>query len=142
MHCAPIMAPADASICMHPQWSQQPLQPPAAPRIQRSNAVFPWNRAEACRALLGSPERAAADAQACAADLVPAPAAAPGASALRELAASGVVAEPAACAQDCEQEMFGGLPGSLPTGQGEWSVQIWPEPPKGISAAAMRVTPL
>lgn len=138
-------------VCCVQQWSQRPLEPPAAPRVQRSNAVFPWNRAEACRVvqgIMGSRTPAAAlahEALACEATPPPAPAA-PSASALRKLCAraataAAAAAQPPAWAREAEQEVCEGLPGSLPTGQGEWSVQIWPEPPKGICGEAPRKHP-
>ncbi len=134
------------------QWSQRALQPPAAPRVQRSNAVFPWNRAEACRIVQGimgsaAPAAVAAhEALACEAAPPPPAPAAPSASALRKLCAAAataaaVAAQPPAWAREAEQEVLEPLPGSLPTGQGEWSVQIWPEPPKGIRGEAPRGRP-
>ena len=131
--------------------AHEPTRPPATPRVRRNLASFPWSRAAACQAvqgLLGSQPLEEAHAL----DRSRALSAQPGAPLPLEHfhSAAPKVQAHAMCANDSsaavaaavvvadalvssEGERAERLAGSLPTGQGEWSVQIWPEPPKGIS---------
>ena len=131
----------------------EPTKPPATPRVKRNLAAFPWSRAAACQAvqgLLGSQPLLDAGAPL---DRSGAPSAKAGAPPPLEqfhlaipeaqrhaMCRNNSSAVAAAALGDAlvssEGDRAEALAGSLPTGQGEWSVQIWPEPPKGISFGA------
>lgn len=131
---------------------RESTKPPATPRVKRNLASFPWSRAAACQAvqgLLGSEPILDAGAPGKSGALSAQPRApAPleqfclaqpeaqhhGMCANLLSAAAATVDGDALGSSDGERAE--GLAGSLPTGLGEWSVQVWPEPPKGISLGA------